>query len=241
MTKYVPQPGPTPYPPNVADEPRGPAIDHVYPKAKTKNVARPEGAKPAIKRGKRKQEAKPFGPPAPLAVPEEPLVTYDASGLATGCTPAGLQVVHHASAEGFAQVSIATSLGLSLKVFERLLGRADAEPMSDVRAAWELGQGDLRSELVRLCLAGARRGGMVQSLFLLKSLFQFRDQGPAVAVDNSSRVQFVLPGPLSESEYYAKLGIKEPIDTRPMDQRKSAAELMDVARLPAPNQDNMGE
>jgi hypothetical protein len=251
MSGRAAQPEPTPYPPNAAREPGVPAVDHVHPKAKTEktsslrkrraHTARLEGGTPTIKRRKREAEAKAFGPPTPLAVPAGPLVTYDANGIAMGCTAAGLELVRKASAEGFAQVSIAASLGVSLKVFERLLGRADAEPMSDVRAAWELGQGDLRSELVRLCLAGARRGGMGQSLFLLKSLFQFRDQGPAITVENSNRINFLLPGPMSEQEYFAKLGIKEAVDTRPESVRGlSPAAQMGLPQIEVSDSHNTG-
>jgi hypothetical protein len=182
-----------------------------------------------------KKEVAGFEPPPPLEVPAGPLVIFDDKGVATGCTQAGLELVRAASAEGFSQISIASKLGIGLKTFERLLGKADSEPMSEVRAAWELGFGDLKSELVRLCLAGARRGGLVQSLFLLKSLFQFRDQGPAIAIDNGPRIQFTLPAPMSEEDYLKKLGIEAPIDVRPIELRgKSPVEIMGIPQLPAP-------
>jgi hypothetical protein len=189
-----------------------------------------------MKPPKEEQGAEPL---PPLQLPEGPHIVRDAREVATHCTEAGLQLIRVASAEGCAQVHIASLLGISLKTFERLLGKASDDPMRPERAAYEEGQGALKSEMIRLCIAGARRGGLVQPLFLLKSIFGLRDQGPAVAIDTGNKINFTLPGPAATVEDFMRsIGQEKIIDSRDTRliretmgaQGKSEAEIADYLR-----------
>src|SRR5687767_4620275 len=102
---------------------------------------------------------------APITLPkfeapkDVPLV--DRSGPSPALTDAGCEVVRAMAAELFTQEEIAGSLGLSAKQFKTLLGKADADPMSPARAAWENGHAANKGELLRIALHAARRGAMV--------------------------------------------------------------------------------
>lgn len=140
-------------------------------------------------------------------------------GAAPTLTANGLAAIEMLAAEGFVQNAIASRIGLSAKQFKTILGAADVDPMTEARAAWESGRSKLESELVRLALASARRGGMIQQLFLLKSQFGHRDQGPATVIEGP-RINFTLPASFSESAYLRELNMAGPVDTRDPQRRQ---------------------
>ncbi len=159
------------------------------------------------------ETAAPLQPLPSLQLPDGPYVTR--AGATPVLTDSGRTVIETMAAEGCTQNKIASTLGVSARTFKTLLGKTDDDPPSPARTAWESGRSTLESDLVRLALAGARKGDMIRQMFLLKSQFGHRDQGPTTVVDASARIQFVLPGSMSESDYYKSLGISGPIDTRP--------------------------
>jgi DNA-binding CsgD family transcriptional regulator len=170
----------------------------------------------------KKTEGPPTEQPHKIELPAAPYLQRD--GQTPALTNAGLAVVEAMAKEGCTQGKIASALGVSAKTFKTLLGKTDEDPPSPARAAWEAGRAALESELVQLALSAARKGGMVQQLFLLKSQFGHRDQGPATIVDAGARINFVMPGSMSEAEYYAKLNIKGPIDARDPKRRSIVAD-----------------
>lgn len=161
----------------------------------------------------------PAQPLPEIAIPLAPYVTRD--GQTPVLTEAGVEAIALLAAEGVTQNAIASRIGVSAKTFKTLLGKADADPASPARTAYESGRSHLESELIRLVIAAARKGDMVRQLFALKSLYQYRDQGPSVLIDNGPRISLTLPGSLSEEEYYARLGITGPIDTRSVETRSA--------------------
>jgi hypothetical protein len=170
-----------------------------------------------------------------LQLPDGPYVQRDSASPTL--TPAGVAVIESMARELFTQEEIAAKLGLSAKVFRSVLGKATDDPMTPARAAWESGIAANKGELQRLALSKARGGAMVETLFLLKSVHGFRDQGPAVQVDAGPRINFYsLPRPMSEKDYFESLGIDGPIDTRPMHMRVPPMQAMGL--LPSPTESN---
>lgn len=147
-----------------------------------------------------------------IELPAGPFVTRD--GQTPVLTEAGLAAITLLASESVTQVAIASRIGITFKVFKGLLGRADDDPPSPARAAWELGLGRLESELGRLLLSSARRGNTIAQIFFSKAKLGWRESSP-VQIDASQKHITFLPASMTEEEYFRSLNISGPLDTRP--------------------------
>jgi DNA-binding CsgD family transcriptional regulator len=161
---------------------------------------------------------------APIMLPKyevsKDVVLVDRSGPSPSLTDAGCEVVRAMAAELFTQEEIAATLGLSGRQFKTLLGKSNLDPMSPARAAWETGHAQNKGELLRIAMHAARRGAMVQTLFLLKAEHGLRDQGPSVIVDAGAKIQFTLHGSYSPEAYLKEVGCVGAIDSRDPQRRQ---------------------
>jgi hypothetical protein len=140
-----------------------------------------------------------------------------------GATPTltanGLAAIELLAAEGFVQNAIASRIGLSAKQFKTLLGAADANAMTEARAAWEGGRARLESEFVRLVVANARKGNMISQLFGLKAFFAYKE-GASTVVEGPKINFYSLPAPASDVDYMKQLGMAGPVDARDPQRRQ---------------------
>ena len=166
-----------------------------------------------------KQIAKKVGvnvsPPIPAPLPSPPFIhrAPPPHGAVT-VTPNGCAAIRIWAQGGKTAEAIAAELGVAQTTFKKLLGAADDEPATDVRLAYEAGKASHKSLLIEKLTEKALAGSEIAGFFLLKSVHNLRDSGPSVVVDNAQRISFVLPGSMSQEDYYKKLGIDGPIDTR---------------------------
>jgi hypothetical protein len=129
-------------------------------------------------------------------------------------TPNGCGAVKLWATRGKTFEAIAGELGIAQSTARKLMGAADDEPPTDARLAYESGKAAHKSSLIEKLTEKALAGSEIASFFLLKACHNLRDQGPQTVIDNAARIQFVLPGSMTQAEYYKKLGIDGPIDTR---------------------------
>ena len=103
---------------------------------------------------------------------------------------------------------------MSRDQWKRLVGPATGEP-TPTRLAWEGGDSSHESALFEHLTERAEDGDSNAALALLRMKHGHRDSGPTVTIDQSEkRLTILMPGSMPEAEYYAKLGITGPIDTR---------------------------
>jgi hypothetical protein len=156
------------------------------------------------------------GAGSPLAlppIPPPPYIVHEASVVTV--TPNGLEAISAWAMRGKTKGAIAGELGIAGAVFEKLLGKPDAEPISDVRLAWERGRAANKSALLEKLFESAMSGNTIAGFFLLKADHQMRDQGPQVTIDNSPKITLSLPGPDPDMHAYMKrIGQEKVIDGR---------------------------
>ena len=126
----------------------------------------------------------------------------------------GLGYVEYLASEFCTQGFAASKLGVSLATFRKLYGKDVDDPPSPLRAAWESGRAAFETEVQRYHLLAMRKGSAIQPMFISKTEFGKREAGAAIEIQNGPRIDIVLPGSMSEAEYYKRLGIAGPIDTR---------------------------
>jgi len=121
--------------------------------------------------------------------------------LAFTVTDAGLAAVEKLAANGNADATIASALGINRKDFAHLLRECD-EGDERVLEAYYRGKARLADELTDILLAHARSGNVTAAIYLSKARLGWRDQGPATATPgNAVAIQIVLPAPMSDAEF----------------------------------------
>ena len=95
-----------------------------------------------------------------------------------------------------ARIAAATQLGTSRRTLSRILRENERAAV-----AWEFGRSELLDELLDKLITKARRGDTVSVLFALKSIFGFRDHGPAEGEERAPSVVINLPGAVSREEW----------------------------------------
>lgn len=125
------------------------------------------------------------------------------------------------------QRTIAAWLGKTIHQFEDACNANKGE--NKLRLAYENGRA--RAEQKHIDAGNALRPNnpkeMVAWIFFMKAQFNWRDK-PEQSTSDVPKITFVLPGPMSEAEYFKKLGIDGPIDTRPENQRGPLGSMKDV-------------
>lgn len=137
-----------------------------------------------------------------------------------------LKAVELWASEKKSQRTIAAWLGKSLRGFEEALARDKGE--NTLRLAYESGCAQVEQRMIDMCMALKPTDPklVVAWIFFMKAQFAWRDK-PEHAVNDAPKISFILPGPMSEEEYFKKLGIAGPIDTRPTGER-GAPDMRDV-------------
>lgn len=129
-------------------------------------------------------------PPFPKGISGNP-----AGGKRKTLPKHGLATITELAARGVRVDTIARSVGMCGKTFQRL--KADDPAVSE---AYEAGRAQLHDELVDILVNKARAGDTISLLFSLKSIFGFRDQGPE-AGEAGVHVHITLPGALPPEAY----------------------------------------
>lgn len=113
------------------------------------------------------------------------------------------------SARGLRRKDCAVLLGMDPSTLRRILGE-------DERAAraFDYGRALLLEEILSPLIAKAKAGEIVPSLFLLKSVYGFREGSELEGDEQRPFVQIVLPGALSEEEYLrtVTVGVRAPAE-----------------------------
>ncbi len=124
-------------------------------------------------------------------------------------TDAGLAQVERLAANGVADATLASALGLNRKDFSRLLREGD-EGDERVLEAYYRGKARLADELTDILLTHARSGNVTAAIYLSKARLGWRDQGPATATPgNAVAIQIVLPAPMSDAEFAKIIDVKQ--------------------------------
>ncbi|WP_234002283.1 hypothetical protein [Erythrobacter sp. AP23] len=107
----------------------------------------------------------------------------------------GLEVIETMARGGHPIASIASSLGMSGRVFRECRRR-----QVEVEEALAAGLGGLEHELVHSLLAASRKGNVAAAMFLLKTRHGYRENGQTDAAPKVA-VQINLPGAMDERAY----------------------------------------
>jgi hypothetical protein len=111
--------------------------------------------------------------------------------------PAGAaDIIRGLTAKGVSEVSLAKALGVSRHTWENW---RDENP--EIRAAWEEGRGQMHDKLVSsLFEAATEKGNIVAGIFLLKSVFNYRENVDT-AVQNKVQLIFEVPASMDPDKY----------------------------------------
>jgi hypothetical protein len=113
-------------------------------------------------------------------------------------TAAGLAVVEATARAGGSQALCASSLGIALSTFKRVINESDGN--NAVRLAFEKGKAELEFEVATLLLKQGRKGNTIALIFYSKSQLGWTD---APQVNTQVGVQIVLPDSM-DRESFAK-------------------------------------
>ena len=125
---------------------------------------------------------------APALPPIPPAPWVERNGSDVTITANGLKAIFAWALRGRTQAAIAAELGITICKFENILGKADAEPASAARLAWESGFSTHKSLLIERLTERAFSGDQISGFFLLKAVHQLRDQGAAINVDVGNKI-----------------------------------------------------
>lgn len=132
--------------------------------------------------------------------------------------PDVLKAIEEWAAQMKTQRWIAVKLGKPLRTLEEAMHKDKGE--NPVRLAYERGRADAEQRHIDNCeaLDPTDSKHVVAWIFYMKAQHGWKDR-PDHANSDAPAITFVLPGPMSQEDYYKSLGIKEPIDTRPKEDR----------------------
>jgi hypothetical protein len=133
-----------------------------------------------------------------------------------------LDSVRKWASEKKTQRTIAAWLEKTLRGFEFQLAADKGD--NPLRLAYEDGCAECEQEQIDRGMELDPRNPkeVVGWIYFTKAQFGWRDK-PENAPADGPKIQFILPGSLSEAEYFKKLGITGPIDTRPAHERNNDA------------------
>lgn len=124
-------------------------------------------------------------------------------------TPKGLAIIKKLAANGCKLDTIAAALGCSRDTLA-----ACRQRQVEVQEALDAGRAVMHDELVGILMAQARAGAFIPAIFLLKSVFGYREGAQVeVAVDLGGVL--VVPADMSVEDYIARKTAAGEIDTSP--------------------------
>ena len=120
-----------------------------------------------------------------------------AKDAVTRLTPVGVEALELLAGMGLRKDSIAARLGIGCKVLDACMA---AQPEAEL--AFTRGRSSLEGELVGSLAEKARGGYAPAAMFLLKTVFGYREQGPTDGgADPRVAIQINLPSPKSVEDY----------------------------------------
>lgn len=122
-------------------------------------------------------------------------------------TPTGLAIIKKLAANGCKLDTIAAALGCSRDTLAACRSRDAA-----VQEALDAGRAVMHDELVGLLMAQARAGAFIPAIFLLKSVFGYRE-GAQVEVNLDLGGVLVVPADMTVEEYLARKAEAGEIET----------------------------
>ena len=167
------------------------------------------------KQPKPKAPSKPKPKQAAIALPAVvgPLVTRDSSRHGEprfDITPAGLKIVEACARQGGSQSLCASSLGMSLNTFKRIIGEEDGN--NSTRLAFEKGKSELEFEVSTLLLEHGRAGNVIALIFYSKAQLGWTD---APQVNTQVGVQIVLPDSMDRESFAKRVAERTMITVEP--------------------------
>jgi hypothetical protein len=140
-----------------------------------------------------------------LPVVTGPLIAPD--GPTTGSkiviTAAGLMLVEAISRQGGAQPLCASSLGITLSAFKKVVGENDGN--NSCRLAYERGKAELEFEVATLLLEAGRNGHVIALIFYSKAQLGWTD---APQIGTQVGVQIVLPDSMNREEFAKRVEVR---------------------------------
>jgi hypothetical protein len=121
----------------------------------------------------------------------------------TEVTPAGLALVESIARQGGSQPLCASSLGISLSSFKRIIGECDGN--NETRLAFERGRAELEFEVATLLLEHGRAGNVIALIFYSKAQLAWTD---APQVGTQVGVQIVLPDSMSRDDFAKRVEVR---------------------------------
>lgn len=119
------------------------------------------------------------------------------SAAQTRLTDVGLEALERLASLGLRQTSLAARLGIARKVLEAIL-----KEQPEAGLAFARGRAELEAELVGSLAEKARKGYAPAAMFLLKTVFSYREQGPVDGeTDPRVAIQINLPEPKTIENY----------------------------------------
>jgi len=175
-----------------------------------------------------KPEADTHAPARALPVVTGPLIVREHNG-APGAprlvvTAAGLTVLEALAADGAPQSIGASTLGISISQFKKMLASEDDDANAPVMLAWQRGFAALEHEVSRHLLTAMRKGNVIAAIFFSKARLGWTETPP---IQNQVGVQIVLPDSLSSEDYAKRIAertavtISTPEEPRRLIRRKA--------------------
>ena len=118
-------------------------------------------------------------------------------------TPAGLKLVESIARQGGSQPLCASSLGISLTTFKRIIGEDDGN--NPTRLAFEKGRAELEFEVATLLLEHGRAGNVIALIFYSKAQLNWTD---TPQVGTQVGVQIVLPDSMDREAFAKRVEVR---------------------------------
>jgi len=135
-----------------------------------------------------------------------PLVTRESSRHGEQrfeITPAGLKLVEACARQGGSQALCASSLGMSLHTFKRIIGEDDGN--NPTRLSFEKGKSELEFEVSTLLLQHGRAGNVIALIFYSKAQLGWSD---APQISTQVGVQIILPDSESRENFAKRIEVR---------------------------------
>jgi hypothetical protein len=118
-------------------------------------------------------------------------------------TPAGLKLVESIARQGGSQPLCASSLGISLTTFKRIINEDDGN--NPTRISFEKGKSELEFEVSTLLLDAGRAGNVIALIFYSKAQLNWTD---APQVGTQVGVQIVLPDSMDREAFAKRVEVR---------------------------------
>jgi hypothetical protein len=163
-----------------------------------------------------KPKAKPKAKAVVTTLPAGPFIERVAAGHGeprVEVTSSGLSLVEATARQGGSQALCASSLGIALNTFKRIIGEDDGN--NAVRLAFEKGKAELEFEVSTLLLEHGRAGNTIALIFYSKAQLGWTD---APQVSTQVGVQIVLPDSMDRDAFAKRVAERTMITIAPKEE-----------------------